>query len=171
MTLSAEELAGIASELRKRTLRWFDTNGASGSRSDPVCVKAADFIEDHIRAPYASPVVTDAAIRDAVKAAREKTVEMGLRVRRESVASLITQNEWQVILRTALEAAIPALGKGVETAVEYKYDPLFGDDKICACGHAYYRHFDTYEKMAPVGCKYCGCGQFKAPTPPGQEKR
>lgn len=37
------------------------------------------------------------------------------------------------------------------------YDPNFGDDRICGCGHVYYRHFDTYEKMAPAGCKYCTC--------------
>ena len=35
------------------------------------------------------------------------------------------------------------------------YDPDYGDDKMCQCGHPYYRHFDTYEKMKPVGCKYC----------------
>lgn len=40
------------------------------------------------------------------------------------------------------------------------YDSSFGDDRICVCGHPYYRHFDTYEDMYPVGCKYCGCGNF-----------
>ncbi len=42
-----------------------------------------------------------------------------------------------------------------------EYDSKFGDDKICTCGHVYYRHFDTYEGMAPVGCKYCYCDCFK----------
>lgn len=32
---------------------------------------------------------------------------------------------------------------------------------MCECGHLYYRHFDTYEHMHPVGCKYCGCHTFK----------
>lgn len=41
------------------------------------------------------------------------------------------------------------------------YDPNFGDDKECKCGHVYYRHFDTYENMKPVGCKYCGCYTFE----------
>ena len=36
----------------------------------------------------------------------------------------------------------------------------FGDDRLCICGHAYYRHFDTYEDMKPVGCKYCPCEQW-----------
>lgn len=43
------------------------------------------------------------------------------------------------------------------------YDPRVGADRVCAredCGHAYYRHFDTYEEMAPVGCKYCPCEAF-----------
>lgn len=35
------------------------------------------------------------------------------------------------------------------------YDPKFGDARLCKCGHAYYRHFDPFEDMAPVGCKYC----------------
>lgn len=42
-----------------------------------------------------------------------------------------------------------------------EYNPDFGDDKLCECGHTYYRHFDTYDGMAPVGCKYCGCQEFK----------
>lgn len=28
------------------------------------------------------------------------------------------------------------------------------------CGHAYYRHFDTYEDMRAIGCKYCQCWTF-----------
>lgn len=38
------------------------------------------------------------------------------------------------------------------------YDPEFGDYKQCICGHPYHRHFDSYENMLPVGCKYCRCG-------------
>jgi len=46
-------------------------------------------------------------------------------------------------------------------SAEDKYDPNFGDDKECAdCGHSYERHFDTYEDMRPVGCKYCNCQRF-----------
>lgn len=49
-----------------------------------------------------------------------------------------------------------------------EYDPSFGDDKICACGHPYYRHFDTYDDMYPVGCKYCyDCLTFKDPKEVG----
>ena len=44
------------------------------------------------------------------------------------------------------------------------YDPTFGDDVECECGHAYYRHFDTYEDMAPVGCKYCMHGDMTVET-------
>lgn len=41
------------------------------------------------------------------------------------------------------------------------YDENFGDDKICKCGHPYYRHFDTYDHMSHVGCKYCECFTWK----------
>lgn len=40
------------------------------------------------------------------------------------------------------------------------YNPNYGDDRVCVCGHSYYRHFDSYEDMEPVGCKYCGCYEF-----------
>lgn len=45
--------------------------------------------------------------------------------------------------------------------VERHYNPEYGDDRICRCGHTYYRHFDSYEQMDPVGCKYCSCDEFK----------
>lgn len=43
---------------------------------------------------------------------------------------------------------------------EKKYNPNYGDNRMCICGHPYYRHFDSYENMEPVGCKYCGCDEF-----------
>jgi hypothetical protein len=41
------------------------------------------------------------------------------------------------------------------------YDPNFGDEKLCVCTHSYYRHFDTYTGMFPIGCKYCPCQTFE----------
>lgn len=41
-----------------------------------------------------------------------------------------------------------------------KYNPKYGNDRMCECGHPYYRHFDTYEDMYPIGCKYCDCETF-----------
>jgi hypothetical protein len=48
--------------------------------------------------------------------------------------------------------------KRVVIVEERKYNPKYGDERICKCGHTYERHFDTYEEMANVGCKYCDCG-------------
>lgn len=31
----------------------------------------------------------------------------------------------------------------------------YNQEAVCKCGHAYYRHFDTWEEMYPCGCKYC----------------
>lgn len=45
--------------------------------------------------------------------------------------------------------------------IDRKYNPKYGDDKICKCGHPYYRHFDSYEDMYPCGCKYCDCNDFE----------
>lgn len=66
------------------------------------------------------------------------------------------------ILRQALEEKAkkePYLEEK-QVVVIRKYNPDYGDDRICECGHAYYRHFDTYEDMQPVGCKYCYCPTF-----------
>lgn len=52
---------------------------------------------------------------------------------------------------------------GTETATSAKtYDRNFGDEATCKCGHPYCKHFDTYDDMAPVGCKYCECEEFVA---------
>jgi len=50
-----------------------------------------------------------------------------------------------------------------ELEIKYikSYNPNYGDDRICKCGHAYYRHFDSYDYNNPCGCKYCECYQFE----------
>lgn len=45
--------------------------------------------------------------------------------------------------------------------INKEYNPNFGDDRECQCGHSYYRHFDPYEQMDACGCKYCSCYDFK----------
>jgi len=45
--------------------------------------------------------------------------------------------------------------------IDREYNPKYGDSKICVCGHTYERHFDGYEDMSDVGCKYCQCHTFK----------
>jgi hypothetical protein len=42
-----------------------------------------------------------------------------------------------------------------------KYNPNYGDHRICKCDHSYYRHFDSYEEMYACGCKYCQCDRFE----------
>lgn len=64
---------------------------------------------------------------------------------------------------SSFNSDLDSLVKLIESALYYpgyigdapEYDPAFGDDKLCECGHTYYRHFDPYENMDPVGCKYC----------------
>ncbi len=46
------------------------------------------------------------------------------------------------------------------TFVNKKYNPNYGDNRKCKCGHSYYRHFDSWADMRNVGCKYCGCDEF-----------
>jgi hypothetical protein len=47
------------------------------------------------------------------------------------------------------------------TVIDKKYNPKFGDERICQCGHMYYRHFDSWDNNYPIGCKYCECEEFK----------
>jgi hypothetical protein len=49
----------------------------------------------------------------------------------------------------------------ITVRVKKKYNPNFGDNRECKCGHPYHRHFDSYEQMSTVGCKYCQCFYFK----------
>lgn len=44
------------------------------------------------------------------------------------------------------------------------FNPAYGSDRICKCGHTYERHFDPYEDYEAVGCKYCRCGDFVEET-------
>ena len=55
--------------------------------------------------------------------------------------------------------------KKVVTVIERLYNLKYGDDRICVCGHTYYRHFDGYENNRAVGCKYCQCSDFKEAPP------
>jgi len=47
-----------------------------------------------------------------------------------------------------------------ETIIHHNYNPNYGDERVCKCGHSYYRHFDTFDEMNSVGCKYCPCNNF-----------
>lgn len=55
---------------------------------------------------------------------------------------------------------VPYLVKVIKTKIKL-YNPKYGDDKVCICGHFYYRHFDTYDNMYNCGCKYCNCKTFE----------
>lgn len=41
------------------------------------------------------------------------------------------------------------------------YNPDYGDEKICKCGHSYIDHFELYEeRLIPTGCRKCECFVF-----------
>jgi hypothetical protein len=54
----------------------------------------------------------------------------------------------------------PYIGR-VVAITEQSYNPAYGDTRECECGHPYHRHFDSYEDMEAIGCKYCPCTDFK----------
>jgi len=45
--------------------------------------------------------------------------------------------------------------------IDKKYNPKYGDDKICECGHPYNSHFDAHKNMRVCGWRYCNCYEFK----------
>lgn len=45
------------------------------------------------------------------------------------------------------------------------WNPKYTQDAVCVCGHAYERHFDSYDEMRAIGCKYCACNEFIRATP------
>lgn len=106
------------------------------------------------------------------KGVETATIKIRVVVRKEKTNET---PDWQTPSAQAVVAFIKERVVGVETddgwVVEEvtakqerpAYDPEFGDDKECAqegCKHMYYRHFDTYDAMKPVGCKYCPCEEF-----------
>ena len=60
------------------------------------------------------------------------------------------------------KSELPYIKKRVSRIIRL-YNPKYGDERVCECGHTYDRHFDGYEEPenAAVGCKYCSCYTFK----------
>jgi len=73
--------------------------------------------------------------------------------------------KWQTLLHLDNGYVVRVVRNELELCVGDElpplYDPEFGNYRICKCGHHYHRHFDSYEDMEPVGCKYCYCETFE----------
>jgi len=41
------------------------------------------------------------------------------------------------------------------------YNPNYGNDRVCICGHKYRDHFKGAEELHQVGCAECGYHAFK----------
>lgn len=91
-----------------------------------------------------------------------------IRLRGESERTQVNVSYTQALKmwQDALEEAKP---KPPKPSLAELYDPTYGDNRDCECGHSYERHFDSHDDMSPVGCKYCGwkCGGF---TPAKEDK-
>lgn len=98
-----------------------------------------------------TPPVTGAVVHRCVVAAYNDRVELA-----DGTAVYLQRDEFGGSLE---------VGGGAGGVARAAYDPQFGDERECACGHSYRRHFDTYANMRPVGCKYCGCATWQQPMP------
>ena len=74
----------------------------------------------------------------------------------DCLAALLARVEAEAVER-AYEQGRDDAERGVHRVHCPAYDKSIGDERLCECGHPYYRHFDTYDNMRPVGCKYCEC--------------
>lgn len=85
------------------------------------------------------------------------------------------RDEWPTLPRSANNEP-PYLRETVTHTIR-RYNPAFGNGRLCKCGHEYDRHFDSHDDNDDAGCKYCGCGTFVEsrirPTPPpaGKSRR
>lgn len=77
----------------------------------------------------------------------------------QRVTALTRMQNYQHVATGTATVELPYLIT-TRTTEERCYNPKFGDDRVCKCGHPYYRHFDSYAEMEPCGCKYCSCCTF-----------
>lgn len=72
------------------------------------------------------------------------------------------------ILRYALadseDPAVIEILSNLTEMIDRSWNPQHDQQTKCSCGHPYERHFDGYEDMYPIGCKYCECDTFEYPN-------
>ena len=76
------------------------------------------------------------------------------------------QLKWPIAWNLRNQNSEPEYFETIHIESKLEYNTNYGDDKLCKCGHSYYRHFDSYEEMEAIGCKYCQCFHFELPPPP-----
>ena len=64
------------------------------------------------------------------------------------------------LLSTSNDEELVQVSRGLAIQINRLWNPDIDQDALCNCSHPYHRHFDSYEDMYPIGCKYCGCDTF-----------
>lgn len=80
-----------------------------------------------------------------------------------NIQDLLRNGNLETVLIEKIEIGLGLLEKELKKEKPYingKYNPKYGNNRICKCGHTYERHFDLYDDAEPVGCKYCDCDHF-----------
>ena len=81
----------------------------------------------------------------------------------ENIKEIIRSGSVETDFLTKITIALGMMEKELKKEKPYvngKYNPKYGNNRICRCGHTYERHFDFYDDAEPVGCKYCDCDHF-----------
>jgi hypothetical protein len=108
---------------------------------------AAKITDEQIEKVEGNGLMTQLFCQEIVRLARE-------------IAKIVENDPIRLIQFCMVEELFDTEFYKVENGVKIVYDPDFGDNRKCKCGHAYARHFDPYENWEFVGCKYCGCDNF-----------
>jgi hypothetical protein len=83
----------------------------------------------------------------------------------------VSKNNAELILKALLNCPsgdikelrrIGNLVDELEERIARLWDPNHDQNAECECNHVYNRHFDGYDDMRAIGCKYCECDTFES---------
>ncbi len=69
--------------------------------------------------------------------------------------------ELQSLLEGRTEETAVTLFHAIRIQLSRLWDKDRNQEARCICGHPYHRHFDSWDDMEPIGCKYCECYTFE----------
>jgi len=79
------------------------------------------------------------------------------------VESMFTKEEAEKIRDILFDSGdeqMVHVARGLTIQINRLWNENHDQNDECVCGHVYHRHFDSWEDMRPVGCKYCECDTF-----------
>lgn len=134
---------------------WLTTNEPSPEQYHRQQIKqAVQYLKEYINTYTNQHYYTDYPYKTLIG---DIVYGLGVAVGGDKFSGPDGYRRWCYVLRNVIdgfEEFAPTVEE-VDQLINGSYDPKFGDERVCKCGHTYERHFDSYDEMAPIGCKYC----------------